>query len=204
MAAWSTFYPDLLTFVQACPEPLLNQELRRAAQTFFRRSRAWVQWLTPITLTSAVSYPLTLPTDAMVVRLEKATLDGKPIELPNWRSFEADPLAVPGQSSGITTADRISVLLAQPYAAGGRLAVQAALAPSDAATTIPDDQVAQHRDAILHGARSRLLLLPDKSFTNPQMATLELGMFEDAIGVAQHQAYKGFGGQVPRMRFRSV
>lgn len=204
MAAWSTFYPHLLPFVQACPEPLLNQELRMAAQTFFRRSRAWVQWLQPITLTAANTYALPLPADSAVVRLEQATLDGTPVAIPNWRLLDRDPALTPAQSSGVTTADRISVQLVQSFAAGSVLSIQASLAPSDTATTLPDDQVAQHRQAILHGARSKLLLIPDKTFTNPQNAVVENDLFEDAIGTAQHQAYKGFGRQVPRMRYRSV
>lgn len=202
MATWSALYPLLLASVSGVSEPLADQALCNAAQEFFRRSLAWKQWLAPITLTTDTSYQLTIPTGSLIVRLEKATLNGTAISLPNWNSFDADLADNAAQGSGVTTADRISVELASSYAAGGVLKVQAVLTPALGAASLPDAQLAQHGAAIVEGAKARLMAIKGEEFTDLQLAALAMDLFEQAIGTAQYQAYKGFGREVPRMRLR--
>lgn len=203
MAAWSAFYPDLLVFVQACPEPLLNQELRRAAQEFFRRTRAWQQWLGPITATG-VSRSLTipLPTDSQLFRVEDATQNDRQVDVIPSRWFPADPAVLADQADGVTSFDRVNLLLARNYDAGTVFRIKASLTCSDAAATLPDDLFAQYSDAILHGAKARLMMQPDKSFTNLDMAPIERAMFMDAIGKVHTQAWRSSTGTVPRLRPR--
>ncbi len=204
MAAWSILYPLLMPHVPGVSEPLADQALRSAAQEFFRRTTAWRQWLPAITLTTDTSYALALPTGSLVVKLMKATLDGRDVPLPNWNSFEADLDDNATQGVGITTSDRISVQLAAAYAPGGALKVQAALTVSDGALTVPDAQAGQHSAAIVQGAKAILMAIPRQEFTDLTLAAFARGAFEDAIGTAQYEAHKGFGRDVPRMKYRRV
>lgn len=188
--------------VKGCSGPQADQELRTAAQEFFRRTKAWLQWLDPITLTGAASYTLALPTGSLVHRLEQATVDGATVALPNYRSFPVDLADNQTQGQGFTTSDRITVLPAATYAAGQVLKLQAVLVPSNTATSLPDALVAQFGQYIAEGAKSRLMLLPGKEYSNPGAAGIASVAFEAAIGSVQHQAHKGFGTTVPRMRVR--
>lgn len=201
MAAWSTFYPDLLPHVPGVAEPMADQELRRAAQEFFRFTKAWRQWLGNITLTGAASYTVALPTDALVHRFDRATVNGQPVALPGWSGFDADPESVPGQGQGFTTRDRITVVPVSAYSSGV-LKLRAVLVPADQAATLPDELVAQFRDAIVAGAKARLMLQPGKGYSSPALGGVARSDFVDAMGTAQHQALKDFGADVPRPRIR--
>jgi hypothetical protein len=201
MAVWATFYADLLPHLPGLSEPAADQELRRAAQEFCRRTKVWKQWLAPITLTGAATYAVVLPTDSMVYRFDTATVDGTPVSLPSWNELEADPAAFTGRATGFTTRDRVSVIPTSTYSSGA-LALRAVLAPSDQAATFPDDLAAQYRDGIVAGARARLMVMPGRPYTSLDLAAIAAGQFETAIGRAQHEAHKGFSNSVPRMRIR--
>lgn len=202
MATWAALYPWLMPSVRGVSAPQADQELRTAAQEFCERTRAWLQWLDPIALTGAASYVLALPAGAMVHQLERATLGGVPVELPNWRGFDVDTADNQAQGRGFTTADRITVVPVATYAAGQVLKLQAVLKPSGSATTLPDAMAAQFGRFIAEGAKARLMLLAGREYSNPALAGVAQDAFEQAIGRIQHEAYKGFGGSVPRQRIR--
>jgi hypothetical protein len=41
MSLWSAWLPDVVPHLPECPIPVIEHELRRAAQLFFEGSRAW-------------------------------------------------------------------------------------------------------------------------------------------------------------------
>jgi hypothetical protein len=201
MAEWSRYLPDLLPHVGGCADPVAEQELKRAAAEFFRRTRGWRRWLSPLTLQASVrTYDLVLPAGAMVVRLEKATLDGSPIEIRSYQSFAADPGGADEQGAGVASSDRVSVTLAQFYPAGAELQVEVSLTCSDSSTGLDDELFEQHRDAIVAGAKGRLMLMPEKPFTNLELGSVARSTFEVAIGSEGIDAYRGHTNNTPRQR----
>ena len=63
MRDWSDFFPDVLPAVElGTPEPTVVHQLRRAAQDFCHRTRAWRMTLEPITTVDGQSeYAIPLP-----------------------------------------------------------------------------------------------------------------------------------------------
>jgi len=201
MALWSYFLPDLLPHVTGAAEPTVARAVRLAAQEFFKRTRAWRLWLPEVTtIAGQRSYALPLPAGAVVERIERATLNGKPIDILSFDCFEADPELHPGQASGVASRDRVNVLLAADYGGGAKLQFRVSLKPGDTATGISDDMAVQHRDALVAGAKRRLLMNPKAAYYNPDLAGVAAGEFEAAVGMAKGQAYRDFTNTTPRMR----
>ncbi|MFA6039892.1 MAG: hypothetical protein WC733_00130 [Methylophilus sp.] len=63
--------------------------------------------------------------------------------------------------------------------------------PSRDAITLPDELVDRYMDEIASGAKSRLMIMKDKSWTDLQMAGLHKSMFEDAINKTNIRDAKG-------------
>lgn len=199
MAALSALYPDILPYVPGCPDPMLDQEIRRAAREFCHRARPWLVWLSEITTVAGVRsyYAITLPVDAEVFRIQRATLDDQLIDVLVYAEHEADPATVPGQWPGVVSRDRQNVILMRDPAAGQKIKLQAVLAPSPTATTLDDTLVAQFGAAIVEGAKYRLMRVPGP-LHKPKSAEEARLLFEIAIGAASHAAHRSQTNTTPR------
>lgn len=150
MREWADFFPDVLPGVApGTPEPTVVHQLRRAAQEFCTRTRAWRALLDPITTEEgATVYDIPLPEQTALVRLEGGDLQGYgPISL--WR---------PGRGSGqyLMTPDARTVSFREAAHAGMALVLDATLKPSDAAMGIDEAVFDQYSEAIARGALARL------------------------------------------------
>lgn len=113
------------------PEPVLENAIRRAAQRFCERTRAWVVDLDPtVTRGGAQVYDLELERNVELVRLERAMFNG--LDYAIWRPGE------PCRGSYVYTPDRKSIAFGEPVAAGLRLVLRCAVKPGNAATGVDD------------------------------------------------------------------
>ncbi len=201
MANWSAFFPDLLPHVIGCTDPLAAQEVRRAATEFFRRTRAWVEWLDPVTTANGVrEYDLDLPNQSDVVRVERATLDGQPFTVGSFRESESNTARLPQTGNGLTSLDRKTFILDREPAAGRLVEIRVSLMPSKNATGIADRLYDQYADDILFGAKHRLMTLATTPFFNPQLAAQAKAAFDAAIATRNVDAWRGHTGNTPRAR----
>ena len=150
MREWADFFPDVLPAVElGTPEPTVVHQLRRAAQDFCYRTRAWRATLEPITTEEGRStYDIPLPVQAALVRVEGADLQGHGC-IALWR---------PGHGSGqyLMTPDARKVALRCPVAPELALVLDVTLKPSDASMGIDDAVFDQYSEAIALGTVARL------------------------------------------------
>lgn len=187
MVLWPSWQLDILPHVPQCPVPLIEHELKRAAQVFFQESRAWQEQLTPITIFAGFS-EVTIPmngTDQELVRVESARWNGKPIEpraaddmdqsyTDDWRDHSGPPEAFIQITPGVMT------LYPVPTEAG-TLSLRVSVRPSESATGIPDDLAARFRDQLAMGAKARLMLYQGKPWSAPDMGLALSGAFASSI-----------------------
>lgn len=150
MRDWADFFPDVLPAVKlGTPEPTVVHQLRRAAQDFCQRTRAWRGMLGPIaTVEGQAAYDIPLPEQTALVRVEGAELSGQgPLVL--WRQGSGD-----GQY--LMTPDARKVVLHRPVAADLALVLDVTLKPGDAAMGIDDAVFEQYSEVIALGAVARL------------------------------------------------
>lgn len=201
MAVWSKFTPDILPHVIGAPDPLITQNLRRVAQDFFHRTRAWSPWLDEIVSQASVTeYDFELPPESNVVRVEKATLDSKPISVLGSREIATQAVSQ-AQTPGITTYDRKTFIVRLPQVAAGLpIGMRVSLKPNDTATGIPDDLFEQFGLHLAHGTLAKLMLIPKTDFSNAELAMMYSGLYESAVATKAVEAYKSFSPTTPRAR----
>lgn len=194
---WPAFHPLCLPHLLECSVPLLEQELITAANEFFRRTRAWREWLDDVQAIDGVKeYDVDPPVGAVLVRIEAAKKSGRLVLVGG--SFEI--AAQERQSSDVVTLqDRLTLKVAQA-AAGETYSIFASLAPSRKATGVPDAHFNEHYDVIANGAIARVCAIPGFAFSNPGMASVRSGMFESQIGRVAALADRSFSNSMPVRR----
>lgn len=199
MRAWSYWFPDLAPHVPGCPSIIMAHELRRTAQTFFERSRAWRIDQAPIAVaTGAETVPLA-PSDATLdlVELEAVWYDGRRMEpvtveeldksySTNWRDQTGTPDRYLELVPGVLT------IFPKPIAdATEGIRMRMIVKPSDTSTGLPVDIAKRYHDAVHIGAKARLMVYPNKPWSNPQMAGVYASSFSAITDAAHASAAKG-------------
>lgn len=203
MATWADFYPELMPHVVGCPNPTANIALREAARAFFRRTRAWRQWLDPEPVVAGVrEYDLPLPSGSMVVRIERCTVDSVPMNVLSHSEQLSDFTRYEQPEGGLVSRDRAGFVLTQSLPAGVLLAAEVSLMPNKVAVGIPDDLFGQFAQDIVEGAKHRLMLIPQTPFYNEGLAAVAMNSFEMAVATKTVEAWKGATGAVPHRRAR--
>lgn len=202
MAIWSALFPDVLPQVPGCPSIIVTHELRRAAQEFFERTRAWRADLAATAVATGTSTVTLTPADVeeqAIVRLESAWYDGNRLEVvpaskmddsfhDDWRSHTGTPYVATQLQPGIVR------LYPTPVADSViGLKASVSLKPADGSTGIPDEIFAKYHPAIVVGAKGALFGYPDKAWRSDRQEKVCRERFEMAVGSAAIDAARAFG-----------
>lgn len=174
MKLWSAFYGNLSPYLTDCPDFTMEQAVRTAAIQFYQDSRAWRVRNVALGVTVAGQALYTLannPTDADLTGLPAIWLDGTEVQ-------ELRPGA-PDDSAPTDTGDDLMIgvedsthirVTPLPVTAGMAMVATAAYCPSEASTGIDDELYKLHWRSINKLALSKLLMQPNKPWTDKQLA----------------------------------
>jgi hypothetical protein len=206
MASWSAFYPLLLDAAPSAPDPVLDQALLGASREFYDRTRLWRPWFLVTTADLTRQYDLPVQADADMVRLEQATLNGKPYSILRADAFGLDLAVQEGDEAGLVAvaADLKKITLVRAVPDASQIRVQASLQPSETATGVADPDWAQYARQIAAGAKAILLAQSDRPWTDLTGAGLARATFEVAINDGCYRRHLGAANTVPRKRLRLV
>jgi hypothetical protein len=205
MKTWDKFLKDVLPWTPGCPEPIAEHAVLRAAQEYLEGTRIWKLWLPDITTEAErTEYDLDLEPASELVRLERATLNGRPIrvrsvdELPeDWRTYTS------GIEDGVHTLDGRTMVLLPAQAADMVVKVEASMRPSDSATGVEDFIFNRYCAQIATGAVAALKGHTDKSYSDLAGAGLWRERFEGHMGISDFQRFRGFSSARPRRPVRT-
>lgn len=200
MKTWDDWFPVVMVHAPSAPDPLVRQALRLASREFFRKTRAWVEWLDAeaTTTTASEEHDFDLPPQTDLLRIEKATADGRPIAVRSFRQWPADWMRHgDGGDSAVISRDLVSFHIVGGVQAGVKIQIQASMIPTLNATGLPDHLANRFYEAITEGAKATLLMTPGEFF-KPELAGLSQAMFTAAINTHAVDAYMGHTGDVPR------
>ena len=204
MKAWPLFYSDVVPELPGVPYPLVDQWLRNTTIEFCERSKVYAVDLDP---ESAVAnegeYTLSLPTNTDLVEIRTVLFNGVPITPKTPQFLEekyGDWLSKTGTPDHVTQRDTENYLLvpAPSAAATDAIKVKVAIKPGAAAAGVENWIFSQWRLALAAGAKSRMMLMGDVPWSNPNLAAVHLATFEDAVHKATNQASNGFVRARPR------
>jgi hypothetical protein len=197
--AWSDWFKDLLPHVPGCPNILAAHELLRAAQALLVQSRAWQVTQTEVPIDAAQAMETIAVAGAQLVRIEKAWYDGIRMDIrtteeldaqfsDDWQIHTGTPKALLQITPGV-----VQFYPIPDVAATTGLKLRVSLKPSDTATGLPHDIAIKYREPILAGAKARLMVYPNKPWSNDKLAMFNAGIFDNGVGTATIEAARSFG-----------
>lgn len=204
MATWDAWFPDVLVHAPAAPDPLVRQALCRASRTFFRRTRAWMEWLDANATQAGTGreYDFELPWQSELLRVERATVGGRPMEVHSYRDRSSDWATNHQGDRALVTRDLVTFVLTGDFGAGELVQVQASLIPKRNATGIPDHLADRYLEPIAEGAKSILFMTPETPYFKPDLAAVANQAFEQAIAMHGVDVYRGHTSSVPRAQVK--
>lgn len=190
MASWENWMPELVLAAPKAPVPLIHLAINRAARTFLKATRAWQEWLEPADVTGEAfkEYTFELPQGAELLRLERATLNGRPLEVANARDLPADPWQHELRGKAYLATTNLSEFTVR--AGGGSLQVYASLMPSLRGNSVPDEVASLYHEAIREGAKAELLNTEGTDYYKPDQAGVALAFFQRAMDDASVDVWR--------------
>lgn len=186
MTLWAAFYDYCLPDLPGCLTSAVDIALRQASIEFCEKSLAWKYSHPDIAVVAATaSYDFVPPTDAVVHAITYAAFSGTEIEckageqgimIADWRNATGTPEYVLGGATALTLVPTPDVT--------GTLSMEVALKPSPSATGVDDSIFNEYREAIVHGALSRLMMSPKKPYSSPALAQYHQSQFTILTGQA--------------------
>lgn len=183
--------PLVVAELPQIPTATVVFELREAAREFCKRSRVWTDELKPVlTQAGRTQYAFNVPEGAEVCQVNEVWLAGE--QLCSSDPGQARAAVREGSTDPFFWCTNFAdVWINPPPAAGLKLVADVVLRPNFATEAIPDEVVAGRERVIALGAMARLLSMPNKEWTNPDMAMVRTAEFEDGINGASLDAASG-------------
>ena len=181
--------PYLLAEVPAAPDVTAKMALVQAAIEFCRETQAWDELQDPITVIDGINtYDLDAPADATVVSIKEVWAADRqlvPVTLaklvevmPNWQTAEgSDPVYYNAAVDWAT----IRIFPSPVNANSQKLTLRVVYQPKLTATALPDFLANNYLDTLLSGAKARLMLMPQKAWSSPELGAYHKGLFDQGI-----------------------
>lgn len=187
----------ILPYVAGCPVELIARELRNAAQEFCTETK----WLTTgvqveFTGAGAAVYDM----EQITVDLFEARIDGEEIGVVRLNDPVVNDLADGQYVIQMTDADNLTLRPAATVDAPVTVDLLVAIAPGPEATLLHDDLWRRHHEALRDGALGRLYELPQRMWSNAQLAVYHLGKF--ATAKTKAKALTNRNRTTPALRLR--
>jgi hypothetical protein len=193
MKALSLFHPFVEPEVMGCPSPVIDHHLRLAMREFCDRTKAWSEWLDPVTLTGTTDtfdYDLTQSQELVAVR--RAILNDADIDVmdggatpEDWNASDAGSDLDPQ----LVHFDNAQYKIFPIPSSGDVLVVQMAFRPSLAATQVGDILYTRFAEKVADGAKARLMAMVGQEWANPALQVFYNQRFETACHTAANEDF---------------
>lgn len=171
----------LVTSVPGCPQPVIEHYIRHAAIDACEQTLGWRYEQPEIRLTPGVyDYPYEHPTEAEVHAVITATANGRPLVAvtvedmhrmrPLWPETAVEHRADPRYLVHLD-ADTFGIAPVPDAAVPYDVRMMVALKPLRTASGMDKTAMDDLEDVIMHGALRDLLVLPNKNWSDRELAT---------------------------------
>lgn len=185
--------PYILPEVPGAPSALVEQSIMRAANDFCWETGVWNEIQDPISVIDNINeYDLESPTGANIVTIKSiwmvnrelvpVTMERLQEVIPNWQEAKGSDPAYYNCPQDWSTVRIYPIPLGANKA---KMTIRAVYTPDQFGTYLPSFLVDKFLDEILAGAKARLMQMPGKSWSNPQLALFNQGFFTDAVTKAK-------------------
>ncbi len=161
------FTKHIMPQVPGCPKAVIEAEVLRAAITFCSDSWIWQSKLEETVLSGDDEIPISIPRNSMMVGVY---------------------IAIDGREVNTYTLDGLAAILDDAVTADTLFEITVFLAPSRAAVELPDILYNEWFTGIESGARALLMVMPEKPWSNPQLALANQQQMFVELGKAKMKA----------------
>lgn len=173
MTDLDAFLPSIRPYAPGVSDLTAYFGIRQAAIEFCERTKSW-RFDDEFDVSSDECESLMSLPGSVIHLIEGVWFEGNKLEpitpeylderFPGWRAGRD----VSGVPRYVTQIEQNTITLVPRTA--GRVKLSLFLKPSEDADELPSYLAAQHRQTIAHGALSHILMIPNQSFTNPELA----------------------------------
>lgn len=193
----------LITSVPGCPQPVVEQYVRDAAIDACERTLAWRYEQPSIRLTQGVyDYPYEQPTGSEVHAFLTASVNGTPLEpvtleklyrlYPDWPSLDPERRAGPRFISQLDV-DNFTLAPVPDDTETYDLKMIVALKPLRDSHSMDKSAMDDLENVIMHGALRELLVLPNKNWSDRELATYHAKQYITKTAERRARAMLGAG-----------
>lgn len=186
------FLPDVLIHVLECPEPVLLQALRNAVGEFCTETLIWNE-LTDEETVSSWPYDVSVGGDSRLVRIVEVFVDDEPVDpLPADQGGSLTWQTDQGQVEYYTTEGKDQLWLIKQPVSDVSLRLRLAYKPSPTATSVPSSLLDDWSEEISAGALARVMAIPNRPWSNPQLALFYGNVFDSGVRDAKAEVDRSF------------
>ncbi len=180
--ALTEFYARVMPELPNCPKPMILPAIRDVTRAFCRKTLAWQEELDAIKVVEDLAdYDLDIPGGTNLVGVVLVTVDEVVIDpTTDYAEDIANKTVTLIPTPGANTADGEDGMV-----------VTVALEPSLTADSIRADIYSRHGETLAYGIMGRLMVMPKKSWTNPQLGTYYTNIFFDRMGEETAEVKRG-------------
>jgi len=202
---WSAFLDEVLPDVPKCPQAMAINAIGKAAREFYEQALIY-KWEHPALgiVAAQSSYAFTPPSGYVVWEIiaDSCWVSGRkiypraPLDL---NQMYVDWLTATGATPVYFTqvTERAVRLVPIPTVdTPASLKFWVWLKPSFAATGMETEHYEEYHEGIAHRAKSLLMEVPEKPYSNPRLAVYHQGKFEDKVNEAFNRVNRGMGDDV--------
>ncbi len=198
----ATTYDSLIPYialeVDGAPHPVISAAINLAARELCFRSSCWNAWESIPLIAGTNEYTITASVGSMARNVRFVGIDNKEV-LPDTEDniYQNQP----GILNEVGTPRRFYVkndmklvVLPTPATAdGGKIMkVKTAFIPALDGTAVPAEFVDRFSETLIAGAKAKMMEMPGKAWTNPQLAQLHKATFETGIDKARIEVEHGY------------
>jgi hypothetical protein len=203
---WASFYPYVQPYVPGCPEIVIESHLQEAAADFCAESEVWRYTIEPdFTSNGTSDYEIDVPKGTFLENIMYLYLDGNIIQHVSERHFRVatnkDGSAIKGTPTYFSVLDDNSIRLYPMPDGKYTFNGLGVLKPILSATGVETFIFTTHGRSIASGAIARLAEIPNKEWSNPELAMQHRIDFERRISSAKGRDTRRTNLRVAAIRF---
>jgi len=193
MAIYAELATEIRMYLPGCPDFLINKEIRNAAIKFCEETHVFTETATVTTRPSVSTYLIPTVEEAVLVTLKNAKRQGKPLTAVANDQFPGD--GKQGKPELFTERGKEIVFYPTPVESE-ELVFNYVVKPSRESTEFPDHIAEDYYSGITSFALYRLAMMPERTWTSPQLAAEHYATYKSQVIQAKSKAQ----GQVNKVR----
>lgn len=202
MASYDDFLPYVLQDVPGCPEIAAVHAIRNTVIDFCEKSLVVQADLDPVSLVASQGdYDLEPPTNRLVTKVIKLFYRNQELEPSGQDAVNRATFYNPGASDADGRGPprtwmqkdtlTFSVWPLPLVAEANAITIRAAIKPTRKSTSCEDVLFEDYAEYIGAGAKARLMVTPNKSYTNLPLVMTQNQLYMQGVNVARQRAARG-------------